>query len=263
MTPCFFTRAGSGLTSTDLPVSPWNPAALNGVAVGGLLATLIEELAPPSALPVHWVRLHIDLLGAVPAGFLEPRYTLVRGGRQMQLHQVELIADGRTVARAQGLRVRDGDTPGFEFPIGYDLPDAYPPAPPQTLGVLRHTDQRVVAGRNRQDGPGVLWINFGAQVIGGTPLSPLTRTAMAADFGGGTGNMLGADPYSSPNLDISLFLMREPVGEWVLTEAITESAGNGTGITSSRLADVRGTFARTHQSIFVERTDEHPDHFTS
>ena len=185
---------------------------------------------------------------------------MLRDGRQMQMVQVELIAAGRAVARAQALRVREADTPRGETPVGYPGPDAFAPNPQQTLGVLRHVDHRVLAGRDRQAGPGALWVKFGYEVIGGTALSPLARAALASDYVAGRGNMLGADPYSWPNLDISLFLMREPVGEWVLIEASTESDGNGTAISSGRLADAQGTFARSHQVIFVERTEEQPDH---
>lgn len=260
MLPCFFKRTAVGVVSTDLPVSPWNPHALNGVAVGGLLATLIEEHAPLSQAPLHWTRLTIDLLGAVPAGELIPCFTLLRGGRQMQLLQVELIAGGRAVARAQALRVRDADTPACETPIGAAHPEEFPQGPPQTLGVLRHTERRVVSARDRASGPGRLWVRFDHEVIGGVALSPLARTAMAGDYPAGVGNMLVPDPYSWPNLDISLFLMREPVGEWIMIEATTESAGNGTAIASGRLADRDGTFARTHQVVFVERAEAAPHH---
>lgn len=262
MNPCFFTRTATGIASTDLPISPWNAQALNGVAVGGLLAALLEEMAPATEQPLHWTRLTIDLLGVVPVGELEPRFTMLRGGRQMQLMQVELMAGGRAAARAQALRVRETDTPASELPVGYDGPEAFAEGPPRTLGVLRHTNHRQIAGRDRSEGPGVLWLRFGAEVIGGTPLSPLVRAAMAADYPAGRGNMVGADPYSWPNLDISLFLMRAPVGEWLLVEAMTESAGKGTAIASSRLADRQGTFARTHQVVFVERTESQPGHVT-
>lgn len=262
MTPCYFTRTPNGIASTELPISPWNAQALNGVAVGGLLAALLEEMAPATETPLYWTRLTIDLLGAVPTGELEPRFTMLRGGQQMQLCQVELIANGRAAARVQGLRVRETDTPVSELPVGYDGPEGIPEGPPQALGVLRHTNHRQIAGRDRREGPGVLWLRFGAEVIGGTPVTPLVRAAMAADYPAGRGNMIGADPYSWPNLDISLFLMREPVGEWLLVEAMTESAGRGSAIASGRLADRQGTFARTHQVVFVERTEREPDHVT-
>lgn len=260
MIPCFFTRTATGVLPTDLPVSPWNPTALNGVAVGGLLAALIEEYAPPTAAPLHWARLVIDLLGAVPATELIPRFTMLRDGRQMQMLQVELLAGGRAVARAQALRVRDAATVACETPLGAAMPQDFPLAPPQTLGVLRHTERRVIAPRNRTSGPGALWVKFDHEVIGGVALSPLVRAAMAGDYAAGTGNMLVPQLYNWPNLDISLFLMREPVGEWIMIEATCESAGNGTAISSARLADRSGTFARTHQVVFIEHTDSLPAH---
>jgi hypothetical protein len=260
MTPCFFTRSAGGLTPTDLPLSPWNTGALNGIAVGGLIATLMGEMAPPTETPMHWARLVIDLLGVVPATEIEPRFSILRQGRQMQLLQVELLAGGRVAARGQALRVRIADTPIARTPIAYPAPEALAPSPPQTLGVLRHADHRVVAGRMRTEGPGVLWMRFDYEVVSGVALSPLARATMASDYLAGRGNMMTAEPYSWPNLDISLFLMREPVGDWVLVEAQTESEGDGHGIASGVLADRQGVFAHAHQVVFIERAERLPDH---
>lgn len=246
------------MTPTDLSLSPWNPEALNGVAVGGLMAALLEEQAPPAATPLHWTRLTIDLQGIVPARELTPRFTLLRPGRQVQQMQVELLAGDRTVARIQALRVREADTPASEPPTGHDGPEHFPNIPQHGIGVMRHTDRHVIADRTRAQGPGAQWIRFNQEVIGGTPLTPLVRAGMAGDFAAGCGVMPGVDPYSWPNLDISLFLMRQPVGEWVLVEAITESAGKGSAVASARLADAHGTFARSLQTVFVERIASWP-----
>lgn len=249
----FFTQGDGGYTNTELPMSPWSPGALNGVAVGGLLAHILESEAPPSDIPMGFARITIDLLGTAPAGLLTPSFSIVRGGKRMQIVQAELSGGGRVVARAQALRVRRDTGPTSITPIGYDLPEAYEIKESRGPGVVRHTERRVIVGRKRAPGtPGAIWMRFDYDLIEGIPLSPLVRTTMLADYGSGIGNIPDAGRYGHPNLDITIYLTREPAGEWLMIESQTEAEGDGVGFTSARLADRDGTFARTHQTLFLQ-----------
>lgn len=259
VTPAFFTRSAAGFVPTELPLSPWNKETLNGIAMSGLLASVLGSMAPtPTGGPMAFARLTIDLLGAAPRAEIVPSFRILRDGARMQLLQVELSVKDRVYARCTALRVRVTDTPAGETPVGVAPPDAWPRGPASELGVLKYTDVRIVAGRNRESGPGMIWLKFGYELVAGEALTPLVRSAMSADYPGGIGNMLNADAYSWPNLDITVYLTREPVGEWLLIEAFTESAGTGTAVASARLADLGGSFARTHQTIYVERTEAAP-----
>lgn len=112
-------------------------------------------------------------------------------------------------------------------------------------------ESRLVSGGLRVPGPSVLWVRFGHEHVAGVPLSPLVRTAMLGDFGGGLGSVLDKDEWTYANLDISIHMLREPRGEWLLLDAATASEGRGVGRSDMILADTQGPFARAHQMLFI------------
>jgi hypothetical protein len=88
--------------------------------------------------------------------------------------------------------------------------------------------------------------------VAGAQNSPLMRAAMTADFSNGVSSALGVD-WTFLNGDLSINLMRMPVGEWVLLDAETWIDPAGTGMAAGRLADERGYFGRCVQSLVVEK----------
>lgn len=251
MTAHFYREEGGLYHPTSLAFSPWERNKQNGVALGGLAAFLTETVPTPA--PMTTARLTIDILAAAPHAATEGRTRIVREGKRIQTVEAELLVEGRTVARATALRVRIDETP----PVG-DFP-SYPPPEDVPEGEFMHPGAfgysmttRPVRGGLRESGPGTLWVRFGHEHVLGTPLSPLLRASILADFGGGLGNGLGTG-WSYANLDISLHLSRMPEGEWLLIDAATFSAGQGVGHSDALLADRRGVFARTHQTLFIAR----------
>jgi hypothetical protein len=115
-------------------------------------------------------------------------------------------------------------------------------------------ETRMVSGVVGEPGPKILWVHFGHEHVGGTPLSPLVRAASIADFGGGLGTMVDRHEWTSANVDISVHMVREPVGEWILCDASTVSEGTGFARSDMILADRQGPFARAHQILFIAST---------
>lgn len=250
MTPCFYMREGDAFVPSSLAASPWERGKQNGVGLGGLATFLIETI--PSPVPMTVARLNIDILAAAPREDTFGRTRVLREGKRIQMVEAELVVADRVVARAVALRVRQEDTP--------PIPEANPHPAPETLpnvdfmnsiafgGTL---ETRLVSGALREPGPGVLWVKFAHEHVEGTPLSPLVRAAVLGDFGGGLGSVLDVNAWTYANLDITLNLTRAPVGEWLLVDAATASAGNGVGRSDMILADTAGPFARGHQTLFV------------
>lgn len=251
MKPAFFVPSANGFTPTELPVSPWNPAAMNGVAVAGLLAHLVETAAPTTSQPMAFGRLTFDFLGPIPFAELTPAFRVLRDGRNVQILEAEMLHAGRVCARAQALRVRVAETVSYEIPTQAPNPESLPRVLGATLGVLIHADRRFVAGPDRLSGPGSAWIKFDFELIAGTALTPLVRAAMLSDFPGGVGNIPQVPRYTRPNLNNVLNLTREPQGEWLLIEAVTESSGNGLGIATATLSDRHSRFGNVSQMLFL------------
>lgn len=250
MKPHFYNPQDGLYVPTHLARSPWEKDKQNGVGLGGLATALIEQVPCPA--PMATARLTIDILGAAPHAPTEGRTRVLREGKRLQLIEAELLVDGRAVARASALRVRLAETPIFPETATYPAPGATPAAQfinERAFGGTMETC--LVSGVLHQPGPKALWIRFGHEHIAGLPLSPLVRTASIADFGGGVGTMVNRGEWTSANLDITVHLVREPVGEWLLCDASTVSNGHGFARSDMVLADEHGPFARAHQILFI------------
>ena len=63
--------------------------------------------------------------------------------------------------------------------------------------------------------------------------------------------MLPWEEYVFINPDLTLYIERPPVGEWVALEARTLIASEGIGTAESILYDERGRVGRATQALFV------------
>jgi hypothetical protein len=74
---------------------------------------------------------------------------------------------------------------------------------------------------------------------GETP-SAYQRVAVAADSGNGISAILDYQAYSFVNSDLTINLLRQPVGEWMCLDARTHLGSNGCGVAESALYDEQG-----------------------
>lgn len=248
--PYFYRREGDIFHPSDIARSPWHQDTQNGVGLGGLLVHLIETVAAPVAMTV--ARLSIDILSTAPLRPTLGRVRVPREGKRIQMIEAELVTQDRVVARAAALRVRQAQTPAIPQDNPYPPPEEVAPSDfmgPRAFGGGMET--RLVRGSLRTPGPGTLWVRFDHEHVAGIPLSPLIRAASLSDFGGGLGSVVDVEQWTYANLDITTHLVREPVGEWMLVDASTASAGFGVGRSDMTLADRDGPFARAHQTLFI------------
>lgn len=247
----YFEPADGGFVPTQAAIGPWNPNDLSGVALGGLLAHVIDREVGDAAMTV--ARLTIDILGTAPRKPLEPRIRVVREGKRIRILEAELLVAERVVARGTAMLVRQRETIAYETPLPHPLPEDVPVSRPSGNPVLREViERRIVHGDYRTPGLGAMWVKFDIEMAAGTPMSPLVRAAMLGDMGSAIGSSFPVRDWTFPNLDISIHFNRAPRGEWVLLESLTEGAGNGLAIVSSTFMDRDGVYARGHQTLFLE-----------
>ena len=248
--PSCFHRDGDLFIPSPLARSPWDGNAIAGGSISGLLATAVEDLVPRDGFEI--TRYSLDILGKVPRQPLTARATALREGRQMRLHLVELLADGRPVAQVTVLLVRQTGTPRTPAPHDYPAPEDVPVAewiPRASMkGSIR---MRPIRGVSGVPGRGTGWLAMECEIIAGETPSNFVKAAYLADYGGGIGCATRPDEWSFANLDISLQFLRMPVGEWLLIDAETFMEGNGHGSAFSTFADCEGVYARGVQTIFV------------
>lgn len=279
MTDSLFVREGSTVVPTALTTSPWSDDALHGGPVAAVLARALEDVATTEAM--FPARFTLELLRPVTLGPMRIDTRVVRAGRKVQVLEASLItADGPEAddpARGSGTLVARASLQQIRR-AAVDLPDGLPgvngedpavPAPEllpiRDGGVLgegvRFHSQAVehrCADRFFVDpGPALDWIRVVVDLYPDEPLSPFQRVVAAADFGNGVSSVLPFSDYLFVNPDLTVYLFRLPVDEWVCLDAVTRldpsSGAGGVGLAESALFDREGRIGRSVQSLLVER----------
>jgi acyl-Coa thioesterase superfamily protein/acyl-CoA thioesterase superfamily protein len=233
---------------------PWDPGQLHGGAPGALIAEAVQADGYLVA------RVTLDFLAPVPMAPLTIAARTTKTGRNLQVAEAEMEAEGRTVLRARAVRLRRGhvelpaDVSGADAPA--DGPDAgrpgtFPLDDGQAEGFhLSAMDIRFIDG-DYGKGPARAWFRLQRPLIDDAPASPLARAVAAADFGNGISRVVDFADYLFVNTDLTVHLHREPQGEWVLVDARTRLEPHGAGLAHSILSDERGQLGLAAQSLFV------------
>ena len=100
-------------------------------------------------------------------------------------------------------------------------------------------------------GPCTAWFRLNAPIVAGEEPSPLERLVAAGDFGNGISATLSWDHYLFINPDLTLYIERAPVGEWIAVDAQTIIPADGIGVSEGVLYDERGRVGRATQALFV------------
>ncbi len=244
---------------TELARGPWDPNAQHGGAPAALMATLIERLAAPQSV----FRLTVEFLRPIP---LKPLTTGVTGssGRAAGRWAASLAANGREVARAQALSCRtsplDIVVPLHAAaerlpPPTVDKPLRIPGMPEQRSFYYTAMEARLAAGSVTAPGPAAGWFRLRYPLIAGEEPTPLVRAVAAADFASGISWVLPFGRYRYVNADLTVYLRRMPIGEWIGVDAVTTIDAPGVGVTATRLFDRDGPVGGAHQTLIVSNAD--------
>jgi len=254
---------------TELARGPWDPRACHGGPVSALLARAVEHVADDS--PVDWqiARLSIELTRPVPVGHpLTVSTEVERNGRKVSLVGVRLLDGDTEVARARSLRIR---AEPMVLPGDVVQPVADPPGTPDDAVAERvswaaddrvafHTDaceHRFTQGTWDGPGPVGVWIRLRVPVVPDEEPTGVQRAAAAADFGNGVSGGLPFDRFTFINPDLTVHLLRPPVGEWIGMRSAshygTATDSTGAGFAESALYDADGRLGRSVQSLILDQ----------
>jgi Thioesterase-like superfamily len=243
-----------GVVATELASGPWDPNAQHGGAPAALLVREFERFPAPEK--VRLARLTYEFLRPVPIGPVEVRATLARPGRRVQLLEGSIVANGVEVVRARALRILAADSgsanseemappPGPEQSHAGELPGLHRPR-----FATDALEIRFAAG-SFGGGPATAWFRLTRPLVGDEEPSTLQRLAAAGDFGAGLSGTVPRESYVFINADLTLYVEREPVGEWICLDSRTRIASGGVGIAESVLYDERGRVGRATQALLV------------
>lgn len=242
MRPSHFTRTDEDTYfPTAYAQSHWGDDHLNGPAVTGLAARILEEKF--GALDFLPARTTVDLFKAARTVATTARLRLVRDGRRIRNAECELVQDDAVVARAVMVSYRVSEPPrGHEWQssVEFTAPDridedsvvAYVGS--DELGWTRGPGDHQNTARKR-------FFNRGIDVVGGQPNSAYVRAVMLAESTSFVTN-LGTEGVGYINGDLTVGLARLPVSDWIGVQADSHWTAAGVAVGTATLFDDVGAF---------------------
>ena len=260
----FLPLDGANFQSTQLTRGPWNPAHQHAGPPIALVCGLVEQEAAKHGLN-HLARLTANLWRPVPIDRLSVEVVADYVGKSAGHFSARLSAQGKDVARFTALAQRAGAVdlqgvlsrglPGHPLPRAPRSPEASTPAQfpfaDGQPGYAELVEIREAVGKNFQ-GPCAVWFRLQHPLVAGLAVSPYQRVAVAADSTNGISAVIDyrkGDVFV--NSDLTINLLRRPLGEWICVDAKTHLGPDGGGLAESQLFDEAGLIGRATQSLSV------------
>jgi hypothetical protein len=258
--PCAYTSTdGQVFRASELTRGPWHADHQHAGPPSALVCRAIERAAAPAGL-THLGRLTGNLIRPVPIGDCRVELTADYIGRNAGHYSARLVADGKEVARYTALMQREVELPVPQGTAGHPLPQAPKPSAESALarmpfgsndaGYADLIENRVAEGR-LFDGPCTAWFRLRHPLVNAEEPSPYQRVAVAADSGNGISAALSFSDYSFVNCDLTINLLRRPIGTWICLQARSLFGGNGCGLAESAIFDETGLIGRATQTLAV------------
>jgi len=241
MTEPFFKRDGTSGWFVPQPVcaGPWDPTSLHGRVVAGLLAAEVERAhRAPDLIPA---RITVDLYRLPGFDPLRVEHEVVREGRRIRVVNAEIFSGEKSVGHAAVQLLRTASDPAGTVwkPDDWDAPGPDAVAPQDGNAMGRMWETRLIAGGMGASGVRRLWMRDIRELIEGEPISPWQRVALAADFASPYANA-GDQGLQFINTDITLYLHRLPVTDWVGFEVVDHQSAEGVANGQCALYDESG-----------------------
>lgn len=244
--------------ATELTRGPWSPQHQHAGPPIALVTGVLEAAAAAYGL-THMARLTANLLRPIPIDVMQVQVAEDYVGKSAGHFSAELWVQGKIVARFTALFQRPAEVTLPSGLPGHPLPLAL--CPPDNLSTHRVfmfeqygypdlVETRVASGKPFQE-PCVVWFRLNHPVLQGAAPSPYQRVAVAADSGNGISAVLDLREFVFVNADLTINLLRQPVGEWICLDARTSLSSHGTGLAESALYDTQGLIGRATQSLAV------------
>jgi hypothetical protein len=249
--------------ASALTRGPWDPRHQHAGPPIAMVCRAIESVARDHGL-THIGRLTANLLRPLPIGELEIELETDYSGRNAAHYSARLWGQGKELARFTALAQRESEITLPEVMDGHPLPQA--PKPPAESPVARMrfattmpgygdlVENRVASGRFFR-ARCAAWFRLQRPLVEGETPTGYQRVAVAADSSNGISAVLDFATYLFVNADLTINLLRRPLGEWICVDARTLLAPNGCGLAESQLFDETGLIGRATQSLAVRARD--------
>lgn len=245
--------------ASELTRGPWDPQHQHAGPPIAMVCRAIEAAAREHGLH-HLGRLTANLLRPLPIAELEIEVATDYAGRNAAHYAAVLSSGGKELARFTALAQREHEIVLPDDLDGHPLPKA-PKSPAESAiqrmpfgrrlpGYADLVENRIASGsffRSRC----AAWFRLQRPLVENEDPSGYQRVAVAADSGNGISAVLDFERYIFVNSDLTINLLRRPLGEWICVDARTLLAPNGCGLAESQLFDEAGLIGRATQSLAV------------
>ena len=127
------------------------------------------------------------------------------------------------------------------------------PPPSWSGGYLDSVDWRWVQGAVTEPGPGLVWMRPMVDLVEGEPMSPVQRLMACVDSASGVSAALDPAAWAFLNTELTVHVIRPPVGEWLCLDAVTTLGSGSVGLATSDVYDSRGLVARSSQALLIQK----------
>lgn len=254
--PFYVTERPGRFTSTPSTAGPWGPGSQHGGPPAALLTRAVESLDRDGRDRVVG-RFTMELLGPVPVGPVAVETSVVRPGRTVEMCEATLydVQRDRACARATAWlfpATADGPSQVSEPPTHTPERGVHKDPPPSwSGGYLDAVEWRWIVGAITEPGPGLVWMRPRVDLVDGETMSPVQRLMSCVDSASGVSAALDPASWNFLNTELTVHVLRPPVGEWVCLDAETTLSSGSVGVATSRVYDARGLVARSAQALLI------------
>lgn len=258
MTATAFARADGPGRYIIHPVSrgPWDEKSLHARVAAGLFGHEAEVSYGGDGF--HCARLTIDLYRLPTLEPCEITHRVIRDGNRIRVAEMEYTSGGVSYARASVVLLKRTDnTEGTVWsPPDWDVkkPEDVPPAAMSGNQSWEPMwDMRALTSREPGTAlQGQVWMREVRPLVEGVDLTPFVRAASAADWTNPGANW-GSKGLEFINADITMYLHRYPVGEWIGFETSSHHSAEGIAVGQCTMYDELGAIGSSTVCALAQR----------
>ena len=240
--------------ATEHVSGAWNEQEQHIAPALGLMAHVLElDLNQRREDQLHISSLHYDILGPVPVGEVDVVCRVVRPGRTIELVEVQLSYQDRTIvvlrswllAEFDTEQVQGSDLPPISGPESFEPWDATSVWPGGLIRSIEGRREHQAAGRAQA------WIRTPHALVADEPVSDTARFIGLFDVSNGVAVRAEPSEVLFPNVELTAQLFRDPTGEWVGYDTTVSFGPDGRGLTHTIIHDKSGPVGAVTQGLTV------------
>jgi len=102
-------------------------------------------------------------------------------------------------------------------------------------------------------GPGVVWMRPSVRLIEAEQMSHVQRLMSCVDSASGVSAELDPGRWNFINTELTVHVLRPPLGEWLCLDAQTMLGNGSVGMATSSVYDDQGLVARSAQALLIAK----------